>query len=256
MDQHILADIDINGIRTGTTTLGIHWCHILSRCKDEATQIAHILTAIEMVRPERRVDDLHILHGHILTVRDVHVTRTHRLHIRTLRIILTTDPELLPVLLSVAVDGTRTRDGETVHTVGIHQCSKVVERLSLHTGLHDLEVTDAVRALQLSPLLYQQVGLGFEEERTAEEGATRNDDHTATLLGATVDHGLQFFGLDTISPTVYTIIRHNVALQSGKVYTRGVREPCRNLRTIGPQFHVSCLFLAHSCRANSKNHSQ
>ena len=167
-----------------------------------------------MICPERRVDDLHILHGDILAIRDVDITRTHRLDIRTLRIILTTDPELLPVFLSITIDHTRPRDGEAVHTVSIDQCGEVVERLALHTRLHDLEITDTVRALQLSPLLYQQMGLRLEEQRATEEGATRNDDHTTTLLGTTVDHGLQLLGLHTVSPTVYTIIRHDVALQS------------------------------------------
>ena len=35
MNQHILADIKIDGIRTGTATTRIHWGNILRRSKDE-----------------------------------------------------------------------------------------------------------------------------------------------------------------------------------------------------------------------------
>ena len=175
-----------------------------------------------MISPERRVDDLHILNRHILTIRDVHITRAHGLHIRTLGIILTADPELFPIFLSVTIDRSRTRNGKTVHTVSIYQSSEIVERLSFHTGLDNLEIADAVRAFQLAPLFYQEMGLGLEKERTAEESTTRNHDDAPTLLGTEVYHSLQFLSLNTVRPTVHTVVGHHIPLQPREVNTRGI----------------------------------
>ena len=163
MNEHITAHIQVDGIRAGPTATGINRGYILCRRINETTQITYILTTVEMIRPERRVDNLHILNRHILRIRDIDITRAHRLHIGALGIILTANPEFLPVFLSVAVDGTWPRNREAIDTIGIHQCCKIVECLTFHTGLHNLKVSNTVGALQFPTLLYQKMRSRLKE---------------------------------------------------------------------------------------------
>ena len=52
MNQHVPTDIEVDGIRAGAATFRVDWRHIFRRRKDETSQIAHVLAAVEVVGPE------------------------------------------------------------------------------------------------------------------------------------------------------------------------------------------------------------
>ena len=165
-----------------------------------------------MIGPERRIDNAHVLHGDVLGVGDIDISRTQGLEVGTVTVELSANPEFLPVGLPVAVDSTRAGDGEAVASVGIDQGSKVVECLPLHAGLQELEVADAVAATQFAVLLDKQVCAWLEEERAADHEAPWNDHHSPTLLGTAIDDGLQPFGLHLFRVVLHPIVRNDIAL--------------------------------------------
>ena len=256
MDEHVLTHVEVDGIGAGAAALGVDGRHALGGGVDEAAQVAHVLAAVEMVSPEGRVDNLHVLHGDVLRVRNIDIARAQGFQIGTVAVELAANPELLPVGLSVAVDGAGAGNSETVHAVGIDQGGKIVERLALHAGFDNGEVLDARRALQLAALLNQKVGLGLEEECARDKGAAGNDDHAAALLRGTVDDCLQLTRLHLGAVAVDAIVGDDIALQPRQVYTRGVAEPLADGGAVGPQllFH-NLLLSAHRNARQSKHHT-
>ena len=53
MNQHILADIKVDGIARRSTALGVNGRHILCGSIDETAQVSHILATVEVIRPKR-----------------------------------------------------------------------------------------------------------------------------------------------------------------------------------------------------------
>ena len=131
-----------------------------------------------------------ILDGDMLTVGDIGQTGALGILVGALRVPLPANPELLPVVQAVAVDGSLATDGESVHAVGIDQCGEVFARLALNAGCHDGEVDDAVGAFQRGSLLQEQMRAGLEEQGTSHESSGGYHHHAPTLLGTAVDDGL------------------------------------------------------------------
>ena len=96
VDDNISAGIDIDSIRRGSATLRILRPYILRRSKDVTVQIAHVVALIDVVGPERRIDKVHILNGHILTVGNIGQSGALCILIGALGVPRATYPELLP----------------------------------------------------------------------------------------------------------------------------------------------------------------
>ena len=170
--EHIVAYVDVNGVATRRL-------HTFGGSVDMTVEEAHVVGTIEMVGPERTVLQTYILDGDILAVRYIYQARTLGVFISTLWIPLAADPELLPIMIAVAVDSAMTSDGETIEIVGIDKGSEVFAGLSLYACLKDGEVGDALASLQLSAVLDKQVGLGLEEQGSAEICSLWHHDNTA-----------------------------------------------------------------------------
>ena len=194
-DKHILTCIQVNGIARRCALLGINRCHIVSRGKDIAPQIANTLTLIQMIRPERRVNDAHILYCNILRMRDIHISWTHSLQICAVLIELSTNPEFLPISLTITINGAWTCNSEAIAPIGIDQSRKIVQGLTLHTCFHQFEIAYAVTASQLAIFLNLQMRSWLKKKRTTNHKATRNDNHAAAFLCTTVNNGLQLLCL-------------------------------------------------------------
>ena len=67
---------------------------------------------VYVIRPEWRIHQPHVLHRHVLAVRDIRQARTLRILVGTLRIPLATNPELLPIRQTVTVYRTLARNGK------------------------------------------------------------------------------------------------------------------------------------------------
>ena len=79
-----------------------------------------MVALVYVIRPEWRIHQPHVLHRHVLAVRNIRQARTLRILISTLRIPLATNPELLPIRQAVTINGTITRNGKAVQSVGVH----------------------------------------------------------------------------------------------------------------------------------------
>ena len=163
---------------------------------------------IYMICPERRVDESHILNSHVLTVGDIGQSWALRILIGAFRVPRTAQPELTPVVQSVAIYRAMAANRQAIHTIRIHQGREILAGLSLDTRRHHRVVYDTVGALQSS--LYIQVGALLEEEGTGEEGSLGNDDHAPTLLCGTVDDSLYGCGLYERGVVLHTIVGDHI----------------------------------------------
>ena len=152
-----------------------------------------MVALIDMVRPERRIHQLHVLNRHIPTVGDIGQTRTLGILVGTLGVPLTTNPKLLPIVQSIAIDNAVAGDGKAIQSVGIHQCAEVSTSFALDTCLHPGEINNTVGAFQFSN--HMQVRTPLKKQSTREVCTLRNHHDAPTLLRATVNHSLDFLGL-------------------------------------------------------------
>ena len=109
-----------------------------------------MVATVDVVGPERTVLNMHILQGYVAGVADINETRTLCILVGTLSVPGATNPELLPVVITVSVDGTRTGDGEAITFVGIDECREVFAGFALDAGFYHREVGDAVASFQFS----------------------------------------------------------------------------------------------------------
>ena len=144
VDEHVGTRIDVDGVARRSSPLRVGLPDILRRGEDIAVQIAHVVALIDVVGPEGRVHQMHILYGDIARVGYVREPWPLRVLVGTLRVPLAPYPELLPVGQSVAIDGAVAADGESVEPVGIDQCTEIGTRLALDAGGLPGEVDDAV----------------------------------------------------------------------------------------------------------------
>ncbi len=115
-----------------------------------AAQEADMVAAVDVVGPERTVLNMHILQGYVAGVADIDEARALCILVGALAVPGATNPELLPIVITIAIDGTRTGDGEAVAFVGIDEGREVFAGLALDAGFHYREVGDAVAAFQFS----------------------------------------------------------------------------------------------------------
>lgn len=144
--QDVMADVDVDGITAGCL-------HATGGGEDGATQEADMVAAVDVVSPERTVLDMDILYGHIAGVADIDEAGTLCVLVGALAVPSAANPELLPVVVAIAVDGARTCDGEAVAFVGIDEGGEILAGFALDASLQHREVGDAVAALQFSTFL-------------------------------------------------------------------------------------------------------
>lgn len=66
--EYVLAHVEVYRVGAGGTALRVYRRHSAVGRVNIAAEIAHILALIQVVRPERAVDEAHILHGDVLAV--------------------------------------------------------------------------------------------------------------------------------------------------------------------------------------------
>ena len=157
LDVYIGTYVDVDSIATGS----LHWS---SRSKDIEVNELHAITLVYMCGPERRIDEVDTLKMHIVAILNKHQARTHLLQIGTLAVISTTNPKLLPVAQAIAIDGSLASQTESVAIDSIDERGKVLKVLSLHTSIHQEEVSDKVTALEHGTRIKVQVCTWLEEE--------------------------------------------------------------------------------------------
>ena len=204
-----------------------------------------MVAPIDVVGPEGRVDEPHVLYGHVLRVRDIRQPGALGILVGALGVPLAPNPELLPVVLSVAVDGSLAADGESVHAIGIDERHKVFAGLPLDARLANLEVVNAVATLQHAALFHAQVSAGLEEEAPAIERALWHHDDSPTLVGGTVDDGLYLARLYVGGALAHAIAgEHILPAQAGHIHLRRVGKPSVHHLAVGPQWGLHGLFLS------------
>ena len=67
-----------------------------------------MVTAIDVIGPERTVLNMDILYGHMARIADIYEAWTLCILVGTLAIPCTTNPEFLPVVIAVTIDGSFT----------------------------------------------------------------------------------------------------------------------------------------------------
>ena len=233
--QHVVAHVDVDGIAAGGFD-------VTGGGEDGAAQEAHMVATVDVVGPEGTVLDAYILQGHVAGVGDVDEAWALGVLVGTLAVPCTTNPELLPIVAAVAVDGARAGDGETVAMVGIDEGGEVLAGLSLDACLQDGEIGDAVAALQFSPLLQIEVGLGLEEEGSALVGSGGDNDDSAAFLRRLVDDGLYGLGLDQRTVVLHTIVGDDILLAERiDIYFLCIAEPGIHPGAVGPKFSLCLL---------------
>ena len=122
VNKDVGTNVDVESIARRCSATRIRGKDVLRGGEDVTTQVSHVVTTVEVVRPHGGVDKTHILNGDVAGVGDIHKSWALRILVGALRVPLTTNPELLPVRQSVAVNGSLAAYGETVNAVGIDEC--------------------------------------------------------------------------------------------------------------------------------------
>ena len=138
--QHILADININGICTGC----LHGC-----CgrEDTAAQIFYLFTAVQMVCPEMGILQPQIRYQYIFTVGKIYQSGTLLVLIGTFRVPCSAQSECFPGTQSVSIYRTGTAHGKSIQTVRIYQCCKIGTGFSLNSGFQNRIICNIIAAL-------------------------------------------------------------------------------------------------------------
>ena len=113
-----------------------------------------MVTAVDVIGPEGRIDQSHILYGDIFTIGDIGQTRTLCILVCTLGVPLPANPELLPIVLPVAVNSSLAGNSESIQAIRIDQCHEILACLALNTCLPYLKVMYPVTTLQHPAFFY------------------------------------------------------------------------------------------------------
>jgi hypothetical protein len=157
IDQKVMTFVDIDGIRARRLD-------ILCRSIDVTTEETYMVTVVKMIVPERAIDLSYILNCDVAGVADIDEAGSLRLLVRTLRVPLSADPKLVPVVVAIAINSALARDGEAIDMVSIDECREILAGLALDTCLYNLEVGDAVRASENGAVLKMQMSTQFKEK--------------------------------------------------------------------------------------------
>ena len=156
MNQHVMADVDVYGIRAGAL-------HTLCRRVDEAVEVFHSFALVEMVGPERTVHELYVLHSHILGVGYIDQPGALFVLVGACPVPLPSYPELSPIMVSIAIDSARSGDHEAIDVVHIHQGREIFASLTFYPSFLDGKVFHAVGAFQFASFLDEKVGSLLEK---------------------------------------------------------------------------------------------
>ena len=100
----------------------------------------------------------------IITAGNIEQPGAHFIHIGTLRIEFSSQPEVPPVGQALTVERAVAADREVVAFIGIDQRGKIVDRFALHAGRHDGEIFNFLTAVNYGIFCQMQMGAGFEEK--------------------------------------------------------------------------------------------
>lgn len=176
-----------------------------------AVEIAHVVGVVDMVGPERTVVQLDVLYSDVVAVRDIDESGALFVFVCTLRIPFSSYPKLFPVVVAVAVDGSLSRDGESVEVVGVNEGGEVFACLSFNTCFKYWEVGYVFAALEFSAFLYVEMSALAEKERSAEECAFGYDDYSAAVVSGFVDDCLQCCCLYKGAVGFHSMFCHHIA---------------------------------------------
>ena len=151
-----MAYVDIDSITT--------WCtHTTGRGEDGASQEADMVATIDVVGPERTVLDVDILYGHMARIADIYEAWTLCILVGTLAVPGATDPEFLPIVIAVTIDGSVACNGKTITLISIDEGREILAGFSLNTGFQDRKVGNAVTTFQFTTLFEIEMGFRTEE---------------------------------------------------------------------------------------------
>lgn len=254
VDVHVAAvyhdvgtGIDVDGIGRWSTALGFGSPNVLGGCIDVAVEEADVVTLVDVVGPEGRVDEVYVLNGDILRVGDVCEPWSLCVLVGALRVPLPSDPELLPVGQSVAVDGAFAGDGEAVEAVGIDESYEIGACLSLDASGGDGKVADAFGSQQCGALAEVQVSTLSEKQCSGLEPAWGHDNEASAVLCASVYHGLYLLCLHGLGSWNDAVVgEHILSSELTDVYLRRVLKPSLHGRPVWPGVgRLSCE--CHEC---------
>ena len=107
-----------------------------------------MVALVNMVSPEWRINQPHILHCHVLAVGNINQPWSLRILVCTLGIPLPTNPKVTPIMIAIAIDGAWAGDGKSIEAVSINQCREILASLSLYASLLDIEILYALTSTQ------------------------------------------------------------------------------------------------------------
>ena len=109
-----MTDIDVDGIAA--------WCsHATGRGEDGAAQEADVVATVDVIGPERAVLEVYILQGYVAGVADIDEARALCILVGTLSVPGATNPKLFPIVITVAINDTRTGDGKAITFISIDE---------------------------------------------------------------------------------------------------------------------------------------
>lgn len=112
--QHIVTNINVDGIAA--------WCpHATGWGEDGAAKEADMVATVDVVGPERTVLNMHILQGYVAGVADIDEAGTLCILVGAFTVPGATNPELLPIVITISIDGSRTGDGKAITFVCIDE---------------------------------------------------------------------------------------------------------------------------------------
>ena len=207
----------------------------LVRSIDGTVQVPHLLTLVEVIRPEGTIDQMNILYRHILTMGDIHQSWTQSLQVSTFTVELAPNPEFLPETQSIAIDCPCARNRKTIDSIGIDKSCKIVECLSFHTSFNQGIMLDGIDTFQHTTLGDMQVSTLLKEQRTRKECSTGYHYHASTQLCRLVDHGLYFRCLQEGGIVFHSVVgNHILSAQCIHIYLGSILEPRGDGRSIRP----------------------
>ena len=215
--QYIGTGINVDGIGAGSFDSFMGRQHA-------AVQIADMIAFVDV-----RCSEGGILKGYtgdrdVGTMGYVQKTRTLFIFVGAVRIPLTTQPEILPIALPVAVNDAFAGDGETIGVQDIDQCRKVGADLSFDACCAKREVGNIIAAFQTAVFGDIQVHGGGKVQCTGQVCAIAYNDYTA-FFGRKINDMLDLSGLYR-SVAAYAIVFENILFSQGfKGGNRGIEEP-------------------------------
>ena len=113
---------------------------------DKAVEVFHAVASVGVVCPVAAVYQSYVLYRHIIAIAYIYKLRAQGFKIGTLAIPLAAQPEFIPKAAGITIDCAMSGDGETVCTISVHQCCKIVDRQAFHVHWHQRIVAYVIDA--------------------------------------------------------------------------------------------------------------